>query len=77
MIKKLFIKLIAILLSFTLGFLLCLFTVKSEKQEWTEVEAKRLRQVEKLSRMVERLNEECSEMTEYNEEAVEKPEEGK
>ena len=77
MIKKLVIKLIAILLAFALGFLTCLFTVKSAKQEWTELETKRLRQIERLSRMVEEMNEECEEMATYNEEAVVRPEEGK
>ena len=70
MIKRLAIKILIALLSLALGFLLCLFTVKSEKQEWTELEATRLEQVERLSRMMERVNEECSEMDEYNEEAV-------
>ena len=77
MIKKTLIKLIAILLAFALGFLLCLFTVKSARQEWDELETKRLRQIERLSRMVEQMNEEYSEMATYNDEAVVRPEEGK
>ena len=77
MTKKLLIKLIAILLAFVLGFLTCLFTIKSAKQEWTELEATRLEQVDKLNRIIERINEECIEMDTYNEQAVDLPEEGK
>ena len=77
MTKRLLIKLITALLLFALGFLTCLFTVKSAKQEWTELEAMRLKQIERLSQMMERMNEECSEMDEYNEQAIVRPEEGK
>lgn len=77
MTKRFIIKLITALLLFTLGFLLCLFTIKSEKQEWTELEATRLEQIERLSQMMERMNEECSEMDEYNERVVVPEEEGK
>ena len=74
MTKRILIKLIAILLSFAIGFLLCLFTVKSEKQEWTELEAKRLRQIERISRMMERMTENYYDMIEWNEQAIIEPE---
>ena len=77
MTKSCLLKLTAILLIFALGFLTCLFTVKSTKQEWREIEARRLRQVDKINRIIEGLNEEREEMTAHNDKVEVKEGEGK
>jgi len=77
MTKRRLVTLTAILLAFGIGFLTCFIFVKSAKQEWREIEARRLRQVDKLNRMIEGLNEECEKMTEHNDKVEGRPEEGK